>query len=60
MLDKVLAILSLFALILFLSVVVRFVAEPALWVVVSIVVLMATYDFWRAVFRKKPNGNSSE
>ena len=60
MLDKVLASLSLLALILFLSVVVRFVAEPALWVVILIVVSMATYDFWRAVFRKGPNGTSSE
>lgn len=60
MLDRILAVLSLLALMLFLSVVVRFVAEPALWVVVLIVVLMAVYDFWRAVGPKAPNGNSSE
>lgn len=60
MLDKILAVLSLAALILFLSIVVRFVAEPALWVVILIVVSMASYDFWRAAFRKGPNGSSSE
>jgi len=60
MLDKVLASLSLLALILFLSIVVRFVAEPALWIVILIVVLMATYDFWRAVTGKGSDGPSSE
>jgi len=60
MLDKIFAVLSLSALILFLSVVVRFVAEPALWVVILIVVSMATYDFWRATFGKGSNGSSSE
>ena len=60
MLDRILAVLSLLALILFLSVVVRFVDEPALWVVILIVVVMAIYDFWRAVGPKAPNGSSSE
>ncbi len=60
MLDKVLASLSLLALILFLSTLVRFVAEPALWIVILIVVLMVVYDFWRAAFSKGPNGASSE
>jgi hypothetical protein len=60
MLDRILAVLSLLALILFLSIVVRFVDEPALWVVILIVVAMAAYDFWRAVGPKKSNGTSSE
>ena len=60
MLDRILATLSLLALILFLSIVVRFVDEPALWCVILIVVAMAAYDFWRAVGPRKPNGTSSE
>ena len=45
--------------ILFCGTVVYFVAEPDLMVVTILVLLMAGYDFWSDVFRKKNgNGNS--
>ena len=46
MLDKILAAISLLALISFLAIVVVYVREPDLTVVVVVVMAMAVYDFW--------------
>ena len=56
MIDKILVIISLLAMVAFCGTVVYFVAEPDLMVVTALVLLMAGYDFWSDVFRKK-NGN---
>lgn len=47
MLDKVLATISILALVCFMSVVVTFVNEPDLWIVVIVVLCMAIFDFIR-------------
>lgn len=47
MLDMVLGIVSLALLIVFMGIVVWFIAEPALTTIVALVLLMAAYDFWR-------------
>ena len=53
MLDKVLVFLSLIALIAFLGVVIGFVAEPDLVIVTSLMIALATHDFWISVFHPK-------
>ena len=58
MTDKILVVVSLLAVIAFCGTVVYFVAEPDLLVVTVLVLLMAGYDFWSDVFRKK-NGNGN-
>ena len=46
MLDKVLAIISILALIAFMGIVLVFINEIALWVIVCGVLLMGIYDFY--------------
>ena len=53
MLDKVLVFFSLIALIAFLGVVIGFVAEPDLVIVTSLMIALATHDFWISVFKRK-------
>ena len=55
MLEKILVFISLIALIAFLGVVIGFVAEPDLVIVTSLMVALATHDFWISVF-KRQNG----
>ena len=58
MTDKVLATLSMAALILFTSVVVVFVRELDLAVVIIICLSIGIYDFW-VTLRNKRNGNGA-
>lgn len=51
MLDKIVATISLLMLIAFTGTVIGFVKEPALAVVVIVVLGMAIYDFWRTLSR---------
>jgi len=46
MLDKVLAIISISALIVFMGIVLVFINEIALWIIVCTVLAMAVYDFY--------------
>lgn len=55
MLDKVLATISIAALIAFMLIVTVFVNEPDLWIIVVAVLAMAVYDFWRT-FRQNGKG----
>lgn len=50
MLDKILVAISLAALIVFIGVVVGFVAEPELVVVTALMLALALHDFWISVF----------
>ena len=50
MLDKVLAIISMLALVSFMSIVLWFINEIALWVIVCGVLLMGIYDFYRELW----------
>lgn len=53
MMDKIFAAFSLLTLFAFVGVVLGFVGEVDLTIVVVIVLLMATYDFWKTL----RNGN---
>ena len=53
MLDKILVFISLALLIVFLGVVIGFVAEPDLVIVTSLMVALASHDFWISVFKPK-------
>jgi len=55
MLDKILVLFSMIALIVFLGVVIGFVAEPDLVIVTTLMVALAGHDFWISVF-KRQNG----
>ena len=55
MLDKILVLFSMAALIAFLGVVIGFVAEPDLVIVTTLMVALASHDFWILVF-KRQNG----
>ena len=55
MLDKILVLLSMASLIVFLGVVIGFVAEPDLVIVTTLMVALAGHDFWISVF-KRQNG----
>lgn len=46
MLDKVLAVISIGALIAFMGIVLVFINEIALWIIVCAVLAMAVYDFY--------------
>ncbi len=59
MIDKVLVFFSLIALIAFLGVVIGFVAEPDLIIVTSLIVALATHDFWISVFSRKDGAAST-
>ena len=50
MLDKALAIISIFALIAFMGIVLWFINEIALWVIVCAVLAMAAFDFYRELW----------
>ena len=56
MMDKVFAALSLIMLTAFVGVVVGFVREVDLAIVILVVVLMASYDFWKTL----RNGNDKK
>lgn len=59
MLDRIFAVLSILALIGFMGIVTVFVNEPDLWIVVILVLAMASYDFWRSLRpRKGPKSDS--
>ncbi len=49
MLDKIVAGVSVLALVCFLGIVISFVTEPDLWVVIFIVVYIAIYFIWREI-----------
>lgn len=51
-LDRILAILSMLALVGFMSIVTVFVNEIDLWLIVGLVLAMGIYDFWRSVGRR--------
>jgi 4-hydroxybenzoate polyprenyltransferase len=51
MLDKVLAVISIGALIGFMGIVLIFINEMALWIIVCSVLAMAIYDFYRELWR---------
>ena len=51
MLDKILAIISLVALIGFMGIVLWFINEVALWIIVCSVLLMGAYDFYTELRR---------
>lgn len=53
MLDKILVLISMIALIVFCGVVVGYVREPDLFVVVALVLALASHDFWISVFSKE-------
>lgn len=54
MLEKVLVLISMIALVVFCGVVVGFVAEPDLVIITTLMLALASHDFWITVF--KPNG----
>ncbi len=58
MLDKILVFFSLVALIAFLGVVLGFVAEPDLIIVTTLIIALATHDFWISVFSRKDGAAS--
>ena len=58
MMDKVFAAISLVMLFGFVGVVIGFVAEVDLAIVVIVVLLMATYDFWKTLWPGDGNGKS--
>ena len=60
MLDKVIAIVSVAALVAFTAVVVVFVKELDLAIVVVLCLLMACYDFWTTLRRQKNEGNEGD
>lgn len=51
MLDKVLAIISIFALFAFMGIVLWYINEIALWIIVGAVLAMAVYDFYLELWR---------
>lgn len=57
MMDKIFAAISLIMLFAFVGVVIGFVAEVDLAIVVIVVLLMATYDFWKTLKRGNGNGD---
>jgi hypothetical protein len=57
MMDKIFAAVSLITLFAFVGVVLGYVAELDLTLVVVIVLLMATYDFWKTLWRGNGNGD---
>jgi|GEM_PF-897672 len=59
MMDKIFAVFSLVILFAFVGVVIGFVAEWDLAIVVIVVLLMATYDFWKTLWRGNGNGKSN-
>ena len=57
MTDKIMAVVALATMILFLGVVAWFVPETDLIIVITFVSLLAIYDFWETL-RRKRNGDS--
>jgi hypothetical protein len=60
MLDKFLAALSLCSLIGFMMFVVIYIALPDLAIITVVVLVMATYDFYRLNTTDKPKSKQSE
>ncbi len=58
MMDKIFAAISLLLLFGFVGVVIGFVAELDLAIVVIVVLLMATYDFWKTLWHGDGNGKN--
>lgn len=58
--DKILVGVSMVGLVVFLSVVLGFVAEPDLIVVTSLIVALALHDFWISVFSSKAAAPKTE
>jgi len=56
MLDKILVFIAMAALIAFLGVVIGFVAEPDLVIVTTLIIALASHDFWISVFKRKNDG----
>lgn len=59
MIDKILAVLSLSALVAFTGVVVGFVRELDLAMVIGICLLIGAHDFW-TTFRNQKNGTQKQ
>ena len=57
MLERVVGVLAMGVLLCFLGVLVVFVREPALIVVIAIVVLMGGADFYFTLFRGRKGGS---
>jgi hypothetical protein len=49
--SKILVLIAMVALIAFLGVVIAFVAEPDLVIVTTLMVALASHDFWISVFK---------
>lgn len=60
MLDKVLATISLGALVAFMGIVLVYINEPDLWIIVVVVLVMAGADFYRTIRDQKEKENSSQ
>ncbi|MDJ0738356.1 MAG: hypothetical protein QNJ91_01485 [Gammaproteobacteria bacterium] len=58
MTDKIMAVLALATLVAFLGVVAWFVPEIDLIVVITFVLLLAAYDFWKSL-RNKPDNDDA-
>lgn len=58
MMDKIFAAISLIMLFAFVGVVVGFVAEWDLALVIIVVLLMASYDFWKTLRGGNGNGKN--
>ncbi|MGI9436107.1 MAG: hypothetical protein ACR2Q4_14980 [Geminicoccaceae bacterium] len=54
MLDKVLALISVTGLIVFVGILVYYVAEPDLTIICVVVLLMAVFDFYLLTRHKAP------
>ena len=55
--DKIMALLALGTMIAFLGVVAWFVPDIDLIIVIALVSLLATYDFWQALRSKSKGSN---
>lgn len=53
MTDKILAAMALVGLFSFCGILLAFVPQLDLIIIVVVVLLMVTYDFWRDIFRPK-------
>lgn len=59
MLDKFLATISMLSLIAFMGVVAVFVNELDLWIVIVVVLIMGSYDFFREIRRESQKKNEA-
>jgi hypothetical protein len=56
MLDKIIGLTAIVVLIAFMGILVGYVPSLDLVIIISIVVLMAAYDFYRALFKRRNGG----